>query len=152
MATLFAFLAAASLGLLAGAMLLIAVAIAPFWAALEPMEFARWFQQYSPLLGRVMLPLGASSTLLVLAAAWFARSASPSSFPWLALAAALAVGVAAVYPLYFTSANAALASGSLDASQVAAELGRWRAWHWARTGAGALSFLAALRGLARAVE
>ena len=34
--TVFAYLAAATLGLLAGTMLLIAVAIVPFWTGLEP--------------------------------------------------------------------------------------------------------------------
>lgn len=149
MAGLLAFLATATLGLLAGAMLLIAAAITPFWAALEPMEFARWFREHSPLLARIMLPLGASSTLLVVLAAWLARAASSPAGLWLAVSAALAVAVGATYPLYFLSANAALAGGQLDASQVAAELARWRSWHWARTCAGLLSFLAALRGLAR---
>lgn len=147
MAALFAFLATAALGLLAGAMLLIAVALTPFWAALEPLAFARWFQDHSPLLARTMLPLGASSTILAVIAAWLARAASSPGSPWLAAAAALAVAVAAVYPLYFTSANADLAGGHLDAAQVAAELGRWRVWHAVRTGAGVLAFLAALRGL-----
>jgi hypothetical protein len=128
-------------------MLLIAAALTPFWAALEPMESAGWFREYSPLLGRVMIPLGASSTVVALVAAWLARRASSPSFPWFAVAAALAVAVAAVYPLYFTSANAALAGGGLDGGQVALELARWRAWHWVRTIAGMLPFLAALRGL-----
>jgi len=51
-AQLFALLATAALGLLAGAMLLIAVALTPFWAALEPLAFARWFQDHSLLLAR----------------------------------------------------------------------------------------------------
>jgi type III secretory pathway component EscV len=151
-AVLVAFLAAATLALLAGAMLLIAVAIAPFWAALEPAEFTRVFRESASLIGQFMLPLGASSTVLVIVAAVLARMASSPSFPWFTLAAALAVAVAGIYPLYFTSANASLAGGSLDASQVAAELGRWRGWHWARTGAGVVGFLAALRGLALSIK
>lgn len=152
MAVLFAFLAVATLGLLAGGMLLIAVAIAPFWASLEPAEFVRGFRESAPLIGQIMFPLGASSTILVVAAAGLARRASSPSLPWFALAAVLAVVVAGTYPLYFASANAALAEGSLDASQVAAELSRWRSWHWARTGAGVVGFLAALRGLALSIE
>ena len=87
-----AYLAAATLGLLAGAMLLIATAIVPFWSSLELAEFARWFERYSPLLGRVMLPLGAASTLLSLLAAALVRPLSSPRLPWFASAAALARG------------------------------------------------------------
>lgn len=147
MASVFAYLAAAALGLLAGAMLLIAMAIVPFWASLEPTEFARWFREYSPLLGRIMLPLGASATVLAVLAASLVRPLSSPRFPWFVLAAALAVAAAAIYPLYFISANEALAGASLTAAEIAAELDRWRTWHWVRTAAGVLGFLATLRGL-----
>jgi hypothetical protein len=66
MAHLLAFLSALFLGLLAGAMLLIATALVPYWRSLEPAEFTAWFRKYSPLLGRVMLPLGASATLFAI--------------------------------------------------------------------------------------
>jgi len=145
--SVFAHLAAASLGLLAGAMLLIAVAIVPYLTSLEPLEFARWFREHSPLLGRIMLPLGVSATVLALAAAALVPLLSSPQLPWLAAAAALAVAVAAVYPLYFTRANASLAGASLGPSEVSGELRRWRTWHWARTVAGTLAFLAALRAL-----
>ena len=147
MASLLAYLAAAALGLLAGAMLLIAVALVPFWADLEPTGFARWFREHSPLLARIMLPLGASATVLAVLAASLARPLSSPHARWLVVAAVLAAAVAAVYPLYFTSANAALAGGALGASEITAELQRWRIWHWVRTAAGVLAFLAALRGL-----
>jgi len=150
MASVFTCLAAATLGLLAGAMLLIAVAIVPFWTSLEPTEFARWFRDHSPLLGRIMIPLGASATVSAVVAALLVRAVSAPAFRWLAVAAALAIAVAAVYPFYFGSANAALAGGDLAPGEIAAELQRWRSWHWFRTVAGALAFLAALRGLALA--
>jgi hypothetical protein len=148
MAQLLALLAALFLGLLAGAMFLIATAIVPYWRSLEAAEFTAWFRKYSPLVGRVMLPLGASATLFAIIAAFAARSGDGAGFLWLTTAAGLAVIVAAVYPVYFTSANAALAGGDLQSSEVAVELGRWRAWHWLRTSAGLLAFLAALCGLA----
>jgi hypothetical protein len=152
LASVIEYLAAAVLGLLAGAMLLIAMAIVPFWTTLEPTEFARWFRDYSPLLGRFMLPLGASATALTMFAVALARPVSSPHFRWLAVAAALAVGVVAIYPLYFSSANAALAGGGLAASEIASELHRWRKWHWVRTGAGVLSFFAVLRGLTLSVR
>ena len=147
MAAVLAWLAVLALGLLSGAMLLIAVAIAPYWASLEPAAFANEFRASSVFLGRVMLPLGVGSTTLALLAAVVARPVSSPHFRWLAAAALLAVGVALVYPLYFGPANAALASGTLEPSAIGAELARWRGWHWARTIAGLAAFVAALGGL-----
>jgi len=149
LASVLAYLATAALGLLAGAMLLIALAIVPFWVTLEPIEFARWFRTYSPLLGRVMLPLGASATLLAVIAASFVRPVFSAASCWLVSAAALPVAAVGTYPLYFSSSNAALAGGRLEEGQVSAELLRWRTWHWVRTVAGLLAFLAALCGVSR---
>lgn len=148
MSSAFAYLATAALGLLAGAMLLIAGAFVPYWQSMDPVEFSRWFREHSPLLGRVMLPLGAGATILTGIAAALVRPVSSPPFRWFAVAAALAVAVAALYPLYFASANTALADAGHAASETAANLERWRVWHLARTAAGVLAFLAALRGLA----
>jgi hypothetical protein len=150
LASLLAHLAAAALGLLAGAMLLIALAVVPFWSALEPAAFALWFREYAPLLGRTMIPLGALAAVFALLAAAAARPVASPRFRWSAAAAALAVGVGALYPLYFGAANDAIAGGGLAPAEIAAELARWRTWHWVRTTAGVLGFLAALRALASA--
>jgi len=71
----FSWRAAAALGLLSGAMLLIGVAVVPFWLSLQPSEFARWFREYSPLLGRLMLPLGVCATVLAIVAAFITGAA-----------------------------------------------------------------------------
>lgn len=138
-------LATLLLGLLTGAMLLIGVALVPYWRSLEPLEFSRWFGAHASLIGRLMIPLGILATLSVVLAAALARSRGSAGWPWLAAAAVAALFVAAVYPLYFTGANAALGSGTLAAGEVTAELARWRSWHWGRTLAGGLAFVAAIR-------
>src|SRR5882724_8207910 len=51
------------LGLLAGAMLLIAFAVAPFWQSLPPAEFRAWFAANAFRIGRLMIPLGAGAAL-----------------------------------------------------------------------------------------
>jgi hypothetical protein len=140
-----ALVAALALGLLAGAMLLIAVALVPYWTSLEPAEFARWFRDHASLIGRLMIPLGVAAAALTALAAWLARPAPASR--WLLLAAGLATVVGALYPVYFSAANASIASGALAPDEVAAELRRWRTWHAVRTAAGLAAFLAALRAL-----
>jgi hypothetical protein len=131
-------------------MLLIALAIVPFWTALEPAAFAQWFRDYSPLLGRTMIPLGVFAAVLAVLAAAGARPVSSARFRWSAAAAALAVAVGALYPLYFGAANAAIAGGGLAPAEITAELARWRTWHGVRTVAGLLGFLAALRAVSLA--
>src|SRR5437870_1934362 len=42
------------LGLLAGSMLLIALAVAPFWQSLPPAEFRAWFAAHAFRIGRLM--------------------------------------------------------------------------------------------------
>ena len=51
------------LGLLAGAMLLIALAVAPFWQSLPPAEFRAWFAANAFRIGRLMIPLGAAAAI-----------------------------------------------------------------------------------------
>jgi hypothetical protein len=138
-------LAALLLGLLTGAMLLIGVALVPFWSSLEPLELSRWFAAYSSLIGRLMIPLGSLATVSVVLAAGLARSRRLPSWPWLAVAAGSTLFIAAIYPLYYTSANAALGSSTLAPEAVTAELARWRSWHWVRIFAGVVAFVTVIR-------
>ena len=48
------------------------------------------------------------------------------------------------FPLYFKKANADFAAGSIPAADVEPELGRWAAWHWARTVAAIAAFMLAV--------
>src|SRR5207247_10844602 len=57
------------LGLLAGAMLLIALAVAPFWQSLPPAEFRAWFVPNAFRIGRLMIPVGAAAAPAAVAAA-----------------------------------------------------------------------------------
>jgi hypothetical protein len=54
--------------------------------------------------------------------------------------------VMATYAVYFKQANARLATASLSARELAAELARWEFCHWMRVIVGILAFGAALVG------
>jgi hypothetical protein len=138
-------LAAFLLGLLTGAMLLIGVSLVPYWSSLEPLEFSRWFAAHSGLIGRLMVPLGGLATVTIVLAAGLAAVRRLPGRHWLALSAVSTLFIAAIYPLYYTTANAALGSGTLAPGEITVGLARWRAWHWARIIAGAVAFLAAIR-------
>src|SRR3989442_11370139 len=86
--------AAFLLGLLAGAMLLIALAVAPFWQSQPPAEFRAWFAANAFRIGRLMIPLGAAAALAAVVAALAAPGLSTrrSHLP----AAAGALGAAAI--------------------------------------------------------
>src|SRR5207245_10309694 len=84
------------LGLLAGAMLLISLAVAPFWQSLPPAEFRAWFAANAFRIGRLMIPLGAAAALAAVAAALAARGL-PARRPHLR-AAARPLGGRAITP------------------------------------------------------
>jgi len=120
-----AHLAACLLGLLAGAMLVIAIVLVPFWSALPPVELRAWFARHADRTGALMFPLGGA-----------------------ALAAGAAAGVVAVTLLVNEPANRRFAGPVyLSDADVVALLGRWRRWHWLRVALGLVAFGAALRAL-----
>jgi len=134
------------LGLLAGAMLLIALAVAPFWQSLPPAEFRAWFVANAFRIGRLMIPLGAAAALAAVAAALAARGL-PTRRSHLR-AAACALGVAAITLAVNEPANQRFAApGALGDAETRTLLARWVAWHWVRVALGVGGFLAALRAL-----
>jgi len=134
-----AYLAALLLGLLAGAMLVIAVVLVPFWHALPPPELRGWFARHAGRTGALMFPLGGTALVAAVAAWVTTRSASG------ALAAGAAAGVVAVTLLFNEPANRRFAGPVyLSDADAVALLGRWRRWHWLRAGLGLVAFAAAL--------
>jgi hypothetical protein len=133
------------LGLLTGAMLVIGVSLVSFWKSLSPGDFQVWFATHSHLIGRLMIPLGIGG-LAVSVAAVIAGWRS-SARGWLLIAAVSAMGVMVTYPLFFATANETFVRGGLADTAARSLLDRWAAWHWLRTGLGAVGFVAALRAL-----
>jgi len=134
------------LGLLAGGMLLIAVAIVPFWRALPPAEFRAWFAANSFRIGALMVPLGAGAAVASVTA--LVVGGGLSSRAWRLAAAAGAVGVVVVTLTVNEPANVRFASaGALGDDDTRALLARWVVWHWIRVALGGGGFYAALRAL-----
>ena len=137
------------LGLLAGGMLVIGVAFVSFWKSLSPGDFQAWFASYSHLIGRLMIPLGAGSIAITVAALIAGWSGPPTRRAWLLVAALSAIGVMVTYPIFFAGTNESFERGGLSDSTVRSLLDRWATWHWVRTGLGMAGFIAALRALHR---
>jgi len=133
------------LGLLTGAMLVIGVSLVSFWKSLSPGDFQVWFATHSHLIGRLMIPLGIGG-LAVSVAAVIAGWRS-SARGWLLIASVSAMGVMVTYPVFFATANETFVRGGLADAAARSLLDRWAAWHWLRTGLGAVGFVAALRAL-----
>jgi hypothetical protein len=133
------------LGLLTGAMLVIGVSLVSFWKSLSPGDFQVWFATHSHLIGRLMIPLGIGGLAVSVAAV--IASWRSSARGWLLIAAVSAMGVMVTYPLFFATANETFVRGGLADAAARSLLDRWAAWHWLRTGLGAVGFVAALRAL-----
>jgi len=133
------------LGLLTGAMLVIGVALVSFWGSLSPSDFQVWFAAHSHLIGRLMLPLGIGGVAVSVAAVIVGWRSSARR--WLLIAAVSAIGVMVTYPLFFATTNETFVRGGLTDAAARSLLDRWAAWHWVRTGLGAVGFVAALRAL-----
>src|SRR5437870_8683571 len=134
-----AHLAAFLLGLLAGAMLVIAIVLVPFWSALPPAELRGWFARHAGRTGALMFPLGGTALVAALAACVTRRTSSA------VVAAVAAAGVVAVTLLVNEPANQRFAGPVyLSDADTVALLGRWRRWHWLRVGLGLVAFVAAV--------
>jgi hypothetical protein len=141
-------LSALLLGLLAGAMLAIAVALVPWWTALPPAELQAWFRGHAPRIGRLMFPLGAGAAVASLAGAVLGRRAASARRGWLWGAGAAAIAVVIVTALVNEPINEALwGDAALSAPQATAAIARWSCWHVVRVGFGLVGFWAALRAL-----
>jgi MFS family permease len=142
-------LACLLLGLLAGGMLVIGVALVSFWKSLSPSAFQAWFASYSHLIGGLMIPLGAGSVAATAAALLAGWSGPAARRRWLLAAALSAIAAMATYPIFFAGANASFERGGLSDAAARSLLERWAVWHWIRSALGIVGFFAALRALQR---
>lgn len=133
------------LGLLGGALLLIGLSDYPYWLTLDLGEFNQHFQTSVPFVAGVMKPLGFSTTgltLLVTALAYWKKLPTRN---WLVAASVCVLAMFGTFPIYFSSANAALAAGTFSASEVSQTLKQWQLVHWFRTIAAIAACFCAVR-------
>jgi hypothetical protein len=141
-----------TLGLSAGAMLAEATLLVPYWRSLPASDFLRWFAENEPRLTAFYGPLEVAAAVLALVAGGACALRRHRGSRPLALAAFLAVGVLAMYPLYFEDVNASFVAGTIDAAAVASELARWSAWQWVRVATGIAAFVVASSALVDAAR
>lgn len=140
-------LSAASLGVFVGAMLTEGCVLVPFWRSLPATEFLAWYRANDQRLLGFFGPITSLAALLALAAAvatvWEGHPGRWAA----ATAAVLSIVVVTTFFVYFQGANARFAAASIRAEDIPAELARWAAWHWWRTGFSVAALAAALRSL-----
>lgn len=137
-------LAAAALGLLAGALLAEGALLVPYWRSLTAREFYRLHPVYGPMLYAFYAPLTAAVPVLGSVAAAAAHLAGHPG-RWLSTAAALLTwSMLAVYLVYFRGVNESFRTREVAPSALAGVLARWAAWHHARSFICVLAFGLAL--------
>lgn len=135
------------LGLLSGAMLLIAVSFVPFWRSMAPAEFRSWFSANSFSIGALMFPLGTASAVASVAAWMFAQEKAMRR--WLLFAMLGAQGVVLVTLAINEPANRLFAApGALNDADTTALLTHWIVWHWIRLLLGMGAFYSAVTAIA----
>lgn len=144
-------MAAASLGLLAGALLAEDRLLVPYWRTLPAETFYGLHPTYGPLLYRFFAPLTTAAPLATVLAMvqviLQSGGLTARSIPAIA-AAVLTCSLVAIYLLYFKSANDAFARHAVPPDDLPAALARWAAWHRARVLICSVAFLLSLLVLA----
>jgi hypothetical protein len=137
-------LSAAVLGVFFGSQLTEGLVLVPYWRALPPEEFLRWYAANDARLVRYFGPLTTVTALLAVAAAlvtwWQGHPGGATTL----LAAAIMIAIVASFFVYFERANRSFATAAITAPAVDGELARWNAWHWMRTLLAGVAFAAAL--------
>lgn len=140
-------LATLALGLSAGAVLAEAAVLVPWWRSLPADRFLSWYAANASRLFDFFGTVEIVSTVLAVVAGVLYRHQAVGSRGFFIAAAVLAVAVLVPFPLYFEQVNASFADGTIPLDQVAAELARWAAWHWVRTGLATAAFALTLLGV-----
>ena len=131
----FPLLAAASLGILAGALLAEDRLLVPYWRTLPAETFFAQHPIVGPMLYRFFAPLTMAAPLAaVLAMVQVILLSGGLTLRSLAAiaTAVLTCSLVAIYFLYFKSANEAFLARAVSAAELPATLARWAAWHRAR--------------------
>jgi hypothetical protein len=132
---LFPLMAAASLGLLAGALLAEDRLLVPYWRTLSAEAFYALHPTFGQMLYRFFAPLTMAAPLAAVLAMVQVTVQSGGLTPRSLAAIATAVltsSLVAIYFLYFKSANEALLRHAVSAADLPTTLARWAAWHRAR--------------------
>ncbi|MGB0835948.1 MAG: hypothetical protein ACPGR2_15650 [Psychrobium sp.] len=145
-------IAIALLGVSTGAMLLIAVGIAPYWSAVNPIEFMEIFSASSAYMGKLMVPLGVSTALITIIVAIMAYKQGSRHFVLIAIAAVTALLSSLSFPLYFKDANALIQSMTLTSDEASQALVSWQIWHWTRIVISTVALFAALQFLSKQAQ
>ena len=120
--------------------------LVPYWRKMPPEEFLRLHHTLAPTLFRFFAPLTVLGTLLPTLHAVIGTLAlqTVSRYSW--AAAVISLGVLAIYFGYFRPANQSFEEGS-DGAEAANTLRTWTAWHYVRTVATSMVFLACVLAL-----
>ena len=142
-------LAAAALGVSAGAILTGAVILVPFWQAVPPADVLTWFAANAQRMLYFYGPLQSAGALLAVGVAVAVILGGSSNRLSAIVAAVLALAVFVPYFLYFQHANASFANATITVADVPRELTRYAQWQWSRTGLSLAAFVASLLALRR---
>ncbi len=140
----FLFFTVLTLGISAGAMLTEVIILVSYWQSLPAQDFLTWFQNHDALLTSFFGKLQTGGLLLTLASLVILKIRKQTTDRFLIASFLFSVMIILTFFIYFKSANASFAKGTIALSDVSGELVLWENWQWARTALGMLAFITAL--------
>jgi hypothetical protein len=140
-------LTALIMGLFVGSLLTEAVILVPYWRKLKPESFLELHGTLGPQLYKYFSPLTIAATLIPTLTALVCLWLGAPTQVYSVMAAFLVLLILGLYFYYFKHANAGFETGAVGINGLAAELGRWSAWHWLRTGMALVAFTLSLVAL-----
>jgi hypothetical protein len=141
------YLAVAALGVYLGAMLTEGFVLVPWWRALAPDEFLRWYAANDRRLVGFFGPVTSAATLLALAAAALSFWQGHPGRVAATIAAAIMIALVVSFFIYFEPANESFAKATIAVADVPAALATWATWHHARTVLAGVAFAASLAAI-----
>jgi len=127
------YLAVATTGLFAGAMLTEGFVLVPYWRSLPPDVFFAWYGTNDKRLTGFFGPLTWLTALTTLAAAVASWWTVHPRWIYAVTASACVLIAVGMFFAYFERANASFSAATIPPSELPAVLNRWAGWHWARS-------------------
>mgnify|MGYP000144135946 CR=1 FL=1 len=110
------------------------ILLIPYWKSLSAEDFFEYYNAFGPQIGQFYTILTIVAVLIPIIVSIYFFKKNKRAFTYTALASISALGIIAVFYIYFKGTNQQFYDASLSPSELKTVLNTWEIWHWARVG------------------